>query len=82
MLTEIFDFRHEGRTWYSSHRGRLWIASTAKPVNVDEVIQMEQFYKNHYNDEKIEFPSQYPAGCLLGCVSVQVSSIAQGYLTS
>jgi len=22
--------RHEGRTWYSSHRGRLWIAATMR----------------------------------------------------
>ncbi|XP_062534457.1 activating signal cointegrator 1-like [Armigeres subalbatus] len=63
--------RHEGRTWYSSHRGRLWIASTAKPVDMECVKQMENFYRVLYNDDGIEFPSQYPSGCLLGCVSVQ-----------
>uniref|UniRef100_U5EU27 Putative regulation of transcription n=1 Tax=Corethrella appendiculata TaxID=1370023 RepID=U5EU27_9DIPT len=63
--------RHEGRTWYSSHRGRLWIAATAKPVDMDLVKQMENFYRIHYNDENIIFPSQYPSACLLGCVSVQ-----------
>ncbi|XP_058445486.1 activating signal cointegrator 1 [Malaya genurostris] len=63
--------KHEGRTWYSSHRGRLWIASTVKPVDMELVQKMEQFYRNLYNDENIEFPSQYPSGCLLGCVSVQ-----------
>lgn len=61
---------HEGRTWYSAHRGRLWIAATAKPVDMDEVKRMETFYKNHYGG-KIEFPSQYPSACLLGCVLVQ-----------
>nr|XP_029712289.1 activating signal cointegrator 1-like [Aedes albopictus] len=63
--------RHEGRTWYSSHRGRLWIAATAKPVDMELVKQMENFYRVLYNDDSIEFPSQYPSGCLLGCVSVQ-----------
>ncbi|XP_055525404.1 activating signal cointegrator 1 [Wyeomyia smithii] len=63
--------RHEGRTWYSPHRGRLWIASTVKPVDMEMVKQMEQFYRALYNDETIEFPTQYPSGCLLGCVSVQ-----------
>ncbi|EAT33331.1 AAEL014389-PA [Aedes aegypti] len=63
--------RHEGRTWYSSHRGRLWIAATAKPVDMEMVKQMENFYRVLYNDDSIEFPSQYPSGCLLGCVSVQ-----------
>lgn len=41
--------KHEGRPWYTSHRGRLWIASTAKPVDVDTVEIMENFYKKHYN---------------------------------
>ncbi|KAL1375947.1 hypothetical protein pipiens_017176 [Culex pipiens pipiens] len=63
--------KHEGRTWYSSHRGRLWIAATVKPVELEQVRQMENFYRVLYNDESIQFPSQYPTGCLLGCVSVQ-----------
>ena len=29
---------HEGRTWYSSHRGRLWIHAAAK-VPTDEEIK-------------------------------------------
>ncbi|XP_055610120.1 activating signal cointegrator 1 [Uranotaenia lowii] len=63
--------RHEGRTWYSSHRGRLWIAAAAKPVNIEAIKQMETFYRLVYPDEEFEFPSQYPSGCLLGCVAVQ-----------
>lgn len=81
--------KHEGRPWYTAHRGRLWIASTAKPVDVEEVRHMEQFYRSYYNskknaavdfvdfeinsfvDDSIEFPMQYPSGCLLGCVLVQ-----------
>lgn len=41
--------RHEGRSWYSSHRGRLWIAATAKPANPNEIKAMENFYKRYYN---------------------------------
>jgi activating signal cointegrator 1 len=63
--------KHEGRSWYTSTRGRLWISSTQKPADPEIVKQMEKFYRAHYNDDKILFPSQYPAGCLLGCVSVQ-----------
>lgn len=63
--------KHEGRSWYSSHRGRLWIAATSKAVDMDEVRRMENFYRVYYKDETIEFPSQYPSGCLLGCVLVQ-----------
>lgn len=68
--SKIF-FRHEGRTWYSAHRGRLWIAATSKPVNPDDIKRMENFYRVHYHDENLEFPIQYPSGCLLGCVLVQ-----------
>lgn len=63
--------KHEGRSWYTSHRGRLWIAATSKPVDMDDIKRMEHFYRIHYNDDAIEFPSQYPSGCLLGCVLVQ-----------
>uniref|UniRef100_A0A182Y7J0 Uncharacterized protein n=1 Tax=Anopheles stephensi TaxID=30069 RepID=A0A182Y7J0_ANOST len=63
--------RHEGRTWYSSHRGRLWIAATAKPACPDTVRELEHFYRKLYEDDTIQFPTQYPSGCLLGCVSVQ-----------
>lgn len=62
--------KHEGRTWYTAHRGRLWIAATAKPVDMNDVKTMEHFYRALYNDESIKFPSQYPSGCLLGYVSV------------
>lgn len=41
--------KHEGRSWYTSHRGRLWIASTAKPVDAEEIKEMEKFYRHHYN---------------------------------
>jgi hypothetical protein len=64
--------RHEGRSWYTAHRGRLWIASTAKPVDPEEVKRMEQFYRIHFkkDENSLKFPSQYPSGVLLGCVEV------------
>lgn len=64
--------RHEGRSWYTAHRGRLWIAATSKPVDNDEVKRVEDFYRRLYDDPQLHFPDQYPSGCLLGCVLVQV----------
>lgn len=61
---------HEGRSWYTAHRGRLWIASTAKPADPEVIKQMENFYQSHYKDENLKLPSQYPPGVLLGCVKV------------
>lgn len=61
---------HEGRSWYTAHRGRLWIASTAKPVDPEEVKHFENFYRQHFKDENMKFPTQYPSGVLLGCVKV------------
>ena len=59
----------EGRSWYTAHRGRLWIASTAKPAEKEEVKLVEQQYRSMC-DHFIEFPESYPSGALLGCVDI------------
>lgn len=61
---------HEGRSWYTSHRGKLWIAATAKAANPEETSVLEDFYRKLYNDENISFPKHYPQAVLLGCVNV------------
>eukprot|EP01135_Chromosphaera_perkinsii_P004049 Nk52_evm62s266 gene=Nk52_evmTU62s266 len=68
--------RDEGRGWYSSHRGRLWIAAAAKEVTEEEIASVESFYREYYGEMfgkeggSVEFPETYPTGCLLGCVDV------------
>uniref|UniRef100_UPI00398F5225 activating signal cointegrator 1-like n=1 Tax=Pristiophorus japonicus TaxID=55135 RepID=UPI00398F5225 len=37
--------RVEGRTWYTSHRGRLWIAAAAKRPSSQEVTEIEGTYR-------------------------------------
>ncbi|KAJ8664610.1 hypothetical protein QAD02_006272 [Eretmocerus hayati] len=59
----------EGRTWYTSHRGRLWIASTAKEAKAEDVASIESMYRLLASDE-VQFPKTYPTGCLIGCVTV------------
>ncbi|NWS75094.1 TRIP4 protein, partial [Crotophaga sulcirostris] len=61
--------RVEGRTWYTSHRGRLWIAATAKRPSPQEISELEATYRMLLQKD-MEFPSDYPSGCLLGCVDV------------
>ena len=61
---------HEGRTWYSTHRGRLWIAAAAKIPQQDDIHQLEDRYRALLGKENIAFPHHYPPGCLLGCVDV------------
>ncbi|KAK7116658.1 activating signal cointegrator 1-like isoform X2 [Littorina saxatilis] len=61
---------HEGRSWYTAHRGRLWIAATAKAPSTQEIEEMENHYRQLYQDPYIEFPQHYPVGCLLGCVDL------------
>ena len=58
----------EGRTWYSPHRGRLWIASASHVPTQAEIDQVEQFYQRLYED--VSFPVDYPIGELLGAVDV------------
>ncbi|XP_025972072.2 activating signal cointegrator 1 isoform X3 [Dromaius novaehollandiae] len=61
--------RVEGRTWYTSHRGRLWIAATAKRPSPQEISELEATYRMLLRKD-VEFPSDYPSGCLLGCVDM------------
>eukprot|EP00794_Sanderia_malayensis_P005925 gene5925-6611_t len=65
----------EGRSWFSPHRGRLWIASTVKAPEPELVKSIEDFYRFIYKDDVV-FPDSYPTGALLGCVDV-VDCLAQ-----
>ena len=65
----------EGRTWYTAHRGRLWIAAAAKAPTEEETAAIEGFYQQSY-DGYVEFPKEYPTSCLLGCVEL-VGCLAQ-----
>nr|XP_023652716.1 activating signal cointegrator 1-like [Paramormyrops kingsleyae] len=67
--------RVEGRTWYTPHRGRLWIAAAAKKPTPQEISQVEAQYRQLYGAD-VPFPQDYPTGCLLGCVSL-VDCLAQ-----
>ncbi|KAM6201502.1 activating signal cointegrator 1 [Rhynchocyon petersi] len=61
--------RVEGRTWYTPHRGRLWIAATAKKPSPQEISELQATYRLLHGRD-LEFPSDYPSGCLLGCVDL------------
>lgn len=62
--------KDEGRTWYTSHRGRLWIAAASKVPTQEDVKETEHFFQMFEQDDKIKFPSQYPTSCLLGFVDI------------
>lgn len=64
-------FRHEGRTWYTPHRGTLWIAATAKIPEPETIKEIENFYEKYYEGLTVKFPKKYPTGVLLGNVLVQ-----------
>ena len=58
--------KHEGRDWYTTHRGRLWIASTAKTPTCEDIEAVQQSYRLLRGDDNLQFPEQYPTGSLLG----------------
>ena len=68
--------RVEGRTWYTPHRGRLWIAAAAKQPTEQEIAAVKGMYRALYGDGNVTFPKLYPASCLLGCVDL-VDCLAQ-----
>ena len=60
----------DGRSWYSPHRGRLWIASTVKVADEALIKSYEDTYRVICKSEDIAFPKDYPTAALLGCVDV------------
>ena len=52
LSTLVSDITHthrvEGRSWYTTHRGRLWIAAAAKVPSQPEIDQVEHFYRSLY----------------------------------
>jgi len=63
---------HEGRSWYSAHRGRLWVHSGSKVPSAEDIQTLENFYKSRgVSPRAFPPPNGYPTSCLLGCVDVQ-----------
>lgn len=46
-------YRHEGRTWYTSHRGRLWIAAASKAPTPESIKDCEEFYQGIYGEVEL-----------------------------
>lgn len=51
-LLSVWLCRVEGRTWYTSHRGRLWIAAAAKKPTPQETAEVEAMYRHIYKKGK------------------------------
>lgn len=43
LCTSVFSA--EGRTWYTSYRGKLWIASTGVKLSRQEAVKYENMYR-------------------------------------
>lgn len=48
VCVRLWVCRVEGRTWYTSHRGRLWIAAAAKTPTPQEIAEVEAMYRQVY----------------------------------
>jgi len=73
----------EGRGWYSSHRGRLWIAAAKKETTETEtqgIIEDHVDYLKSIGIHDYVLPTNYPVGCLLGCVDVKEVLSKEDYL--
>ena len=60
--------RHEGRSWATEHRGRLWIHAAAHEPSQADIRMVENFYRGL---GATRFPTHYPQSVLLGCVTVE-----------
>ena len=59
--------KHEGRTWNTEFRGRLFIHAASKQPTDDDIASIEGFYADRGHKT---FPTHYPTSVLLGCVTV------------
>ncbi|KAK2103172.1 Activating signal cointegrator 1 [Saguinus oedipus] len=57
------------KSCHFSTLGRLWIAATAKKPSPQEVSELQATYRL-LRGKDVEFPNDYPSGCLLGCVDL------------
>lgn len=62
--------KHEGRPWFTSYRGRLWIHAGARPPSQEDVVEVLDYYKSATQGQGVKFPEEYPTGCLLGCIDL------------
>lgn len=60
---------HEGRTWYSGHRGPLWISSAKHEMEPDQWSFILDKYAGEYK-HALEPQSEWPISVLLGKVDV------------
>jgi len=67
---------HEGRSWYTQHRGRLWIHAGSKVPTQQDITELQNFYRIHTGNDSYQFPPHYPTSCLLGSVDV-IDCLAQ-----
>ncbi|KAG5879979.1 hypothetical protein JTB14_030476 [Gonioctena quinquepunctata] len=52
--------KHEGRTWPTDHRGRLWIAAAARAPEDEEIDGLEAFYRELLSRYIPEVPKGLP----------------------
>nr|XP_037289992.1 activating signal cointegrator 1-like isoform X1 [Rhipicephalus microplus] len=64
--------KHEGRAWFTTYRGRLWIHAACKQPSQEDITEVTGIYRQivKAETEELKFPDEYPTSCLLGCVNL------------
>uniref|UniRef100_A0A224Z5K4 Protein containing ASCH and zf-C2HC5 domain n=1 Tax=Rhipicephalus zambeziensis TaxID=60191 RepID=A0A224Z5K4_9ACAR len=63
--------KHEGRAWFTTYRGRLWIHAASRQPSQEDISEVVGIYRKIVKEtEVVKFPAEYPTSCLLGCVNL------------
>lgn len=63
--------KHEGRAWFTTYRGRLWIHAASRQPSQEDISEVVGIYRKIVKEtEAVKFPDEYPTSCLLGCVNL------------
>lgn len=82
MVVFFIEFccRHEGRTWSTEHRGRLWIAAAAKQPSDDEILACERMYRNYYGGKFMIFVVVFEKSLILDVLHNLLNNSAANFI--
>jgi PREDICTED: similar to MGC83197 protein len=60
---------HEGRNWYTSYRGRVWIHASSRVATSSEINSVKTSFSFICKEDN--FLKDYPCSLLLGCVDLE-----------
>lgn len=80
-LIIYFLSKSTGRSWFTTHRGPLWIHASAKSPRKEEIQEACTLFRLMLDDKSVQFPDHYPLGCIIGRANLTECLAQEEYQT-